>query len=163
MNTARIDVPASVLKLFAVLLLSLSTTACEESRTDAEERDARFLGLRTVVYNVDDIVEATDWYSKALDIEPYFNEPFYVGFNVGGFELGLSPDEGEIVMRSSGNAYWGVADIETVWQYLIDAGATPDSGIEDVGGDILAASLRDPWGNIIGLIQNPHFDKTRVR
>jgi len=141
----------------------MSTAACEESRADAEEQDARFLGLRTVVYNVSDITEATVWYSKALGIEPYFNEPFYVGFNVGGFELGLSPDEGDSVMRSSGSAYWGVADIETVWQYLIEAGATPESGIEDVGGDILAGSLKDPWGNIIGLIQNPHFDKTRVR
>ena len=52
-----------------------------------------FLGLRTVVYYVDDIKKARDWYSSVVG-EPYFDEPFYVGFNVRGFELGLHPDEG---------------------------------------------------------------------
>lgn len=51
-----------------------------------------FLGLRTSIYHVTDISKAKEWYSAVLEIEPYFNEPFYVGFNVGGFELGLDPD-----------------------------------------------------------------------
>ena len=51
-----------------------------------------FQGLRTVIYAVTDADKAKDWYSKVLSQAPYFSEPFYVGFNVGGFELGLDPD-----------------------------------------------------------------------
>ena len=50
------------------------------------------LGLRTVNYHVTDLARAKAWYISALGKEPYFDEPFYVGFNVGGFELGLDPD-----------------------------------------------------------------------
>ena len=66
-------------------------------------------------------------------------------------------------IRSSGNTYWGVTDINAEWARLIELGAGPDNEIEDVGGDILAASVTDPWGNVIGLIQNPHFDPSEVR
>lgn len=52
-----------------------------------------FLGLRTVGYKVGDIKKATAWYSEAFDIAPYFNEPFYVGFNIAGYELGLLPED----------------------------------------------------------------------
>lgn len=50
-----------------------------------------FLGLRTCIYRVPDLATATKWYSNALGIKPYFDMPFYVGFNVGGYELGLQP------------------------------------------------------------------------
>ena len=49
------------------------------------------LGLRTAIYPVNDLAKAKDWYSQVLKMEPYFDEPFYVGFQVGGFELGLLP------------------------------------------------------------------------
>jgi catechol 2,3-dioxygenase-like lactoylglutathione lyase family enzyme len=48
--------------------------------------------MRTVVYHVDDLTKAKEWYADLLGVEPYFDEPFYVGFNVGGYELGLDPD-----------------------------------------------------------------------
>ena len=51
-----------------------------------------FIGLRTVIYNVEDIETAKKWYSKILGFKPYFDQPFYVGFNVGGYELGLDPN-----------------------------------------------------------------------
>ena len=51
------------------------------------------LGLRTVVYHVDDINKAKEWYAQVLGFKPYFDEPFYVGFNVNGYELGLHPAE----------------------------------------------------------------------
>ena len=50
------------------------------------------LGLRTVVYHVPDLARAKAWYEAAFEVKPYFDEPFYVGFNIGGFELGLDPD-----------------------------------------------------------------------
>ena len=50
-------------------------------------------GLRTVIYHVPDLAQAKAWYSRVLEREPYFDQPFYVGYEVGGFELGLQPDE----------------------------------------------------------------------
>ena len=49
-------------------------------------------GLRTVIYKVTDLTQAKDWYARALGIEPYYDQPYYVGFSVGGYELGLDPD-----------------------------------------------------------------------
>ena len=51
------------------------------------------LGLRTCLYRVSELDKAIKWYSKAFNTEPYFNEPYYVGFNIGGYELGLQPEE----------------------------------------------------------------------
>ena len=68
------------------------------------------LGLRTAIYHTPDIDAGKRWYTKVLDVAPYFDQPFYVGFNVGGFELGLSPDAGPDG-RCSVGAYWGVKDI----------------------------------------------------
>src|SRR5439155_548803 len=58
--------------------------------TPLEQR--MILGLRTVIYHVPDLERATAWYSSVFGVQPYFDEPFYVGFNVGGYELGLDPD-----------------------------------------------------------------------
>ena len=65
------------------------------------------LGLRTAIYHVDDIEKAKNWYSSILGFGPYFDEPFYVGFNVGGYELGLQPDEADRSRQAEGVvAYW---------------------------------------------------------
>lgn len=116
-----------------------------------------FLGLRTAIYKVPDIAEATEWYTKVLGMEPYFNEPFYVGFNVNGFELGLQPQEGEIVKPDSVMAYWGVDDVEATHVMLLSAGASPHEEPTEVGGGIVVAAVKDPWGNVFGIIYNPHF------
>lgn len=115
------------------------------------------LGLRTVIYKVSDMVKATRWYFEAFGIEPYFNEPFYVGFNVGGYELGLQPEEGEHEKPESVLAYWGVNDVDAVYHSLLQAGATAHEEPTNVGGDIVVASVKDPWGNILGVIYNPGF------
>lgn len=117
-----------------------------------------FLGLRTVAYRVDDLEKGKAWYARALGVAPYFDEPFYVGFNVGGFELGLVPEEEGAPIGAGGTtAYWGVADIESAMDRLLDLGATLHGEIQDVGGDIEVASVIDPFGNLIGIIHNPHF------
>ena len=51
------------------------------------------LGLRTTIYKVDDITKAKAWYTKVFQTTPYFDEPYYVGFNIGGYELGLQAEE----------------------------------------------------------------------
>jgi predicted enzyme related to lactoylglutathione lyase len=115
-----------------------------------------FLGLRTAVYYVDDIDKAKGWYSSALGVGPYFDEPFYVGFNVAGFELGLHPDEGRT--KGEGHvAYWGVDDAEAALKRLLELGASAHADVQDVGGGIKVAAVKDPFGNILGIIENPHF------
>ena len=116
------------------------------------------LGLRTVIYRVDDLDRARAWYREAFEVEPYFNKPFYVGFNVGGFELGLDPDPAEGSPGPGGAvAYWGVDAIESAVERFLTLGASPLGPIKDVGGGIKVATLADPFGNTIGLIENPHF------
>lgn len=116
-----------------------------------------FQGLRTVIYAASDIQKAKDWYSQVLSKEPYFAEPFYVGFNVGGYELGLDPDIKEVARGNNAIAYWGVPDAKEAHARLIGLGAREHRPIQDVGGGILVGSVIDPFGNVLGVIQNPHF------
>jgi len=119
------------------------------------------LGLRTAIYPVADLDAAKRWYAEMLGQPPYFDQPFYVGFSVGGFELGLLPD------GQSGTAgpqpLWGVADIGTAFARLLALGATEIEPVTAVGGGIKVASVRDPFGNRFGLIENPLFDLKAVR
>ncbi|MCH4552892.1 VOC family protein [Aestuariibaculum lutulentum] len=116
------------------------------------------LGLRTTIYKVSNIEQATDWYIKAFETEPYFNEPFYVGFNIGGFELGLQPEEEPVTDKAeSVVSYWGVEDIYATFNRLLDLGATEHEAPFNVGGELMTATVKDPYGNIIGIIYNPYF------
>jgi predicted enzyme related to lactoylglutathione lyase len=116
------------------------------------------LGLRTAIYKVPDLTRAKAWYSATFGITPYFDEPFYVGFNVGGFELGLDPDISKQGAGPGGAvAYWGVNDLAGLLAAFLARGVTVRSSLQDVGGGILVATIEDPFGNPIGLIENPHF------
>ncbi|HWY12192.1 MAG TPA: VOC family protein [Bacteroidia bacterium] len=120
--------------------------------------ESKILGLRTAIYKVADIKKATEWYKKVFEIAPYFNEPFYVGFNIGGYELGLQPAEKPVSEKEeSVITYWGAKDVNTEYQRFIASGAVKHEAPQDVGGGIIVATVKDPWGNIIGLIYNPHF------
>jgi predicted enzyme related to lactoylglutathione lyase len=116
-----------------------------------------FLGLRTVQYHVTDVRAARDWYAKIVGCQPYFDEPYYVGFNVGGFELGLVPGAEAQAVVGSTDSYWGVANIEDAYRALIRNGARPLHPVEDVGHGIRKATVLDPFGNALGIIENPHF------
>lgn len=115
-----------------------------------------FKGLRTIIYSTTDLAKATAWYTGVVGHAPYFNEPFYVGFNVGGYELGLLPP-GDEDANNGPTTYWGVEDAHAEYARVIALGAKPNSEVKDVGDGILVASVMDPFGNIVGLIQNPHF------
>ncbi len=115
-----------------------------------------FLGLRTVIYHVDDVAKAKAWYAAVLGVEPYFDQPFYVGFSVGGFELGLQPDEPS-ARGDNAVAYWGVSDAKKSFELLLQLGAKKHSEVQDVGGGILVATVLDPFGNVLGIIENPNF------
>lgn len=119
-------------------------------------------GLRTVLYPAPDLARAKAWFAAGFGVQPYFDEPFYVGFNIGGFELGLVPDAP--VARPPGGvvAYWGVADVAAACARFLEQGATLHEAPRDVGGGITVAAIVDPFGNLIGLIHNPHFDPRAV-
>jgi len=119
------------------------------------------VGLRTVAYPTPDLAAGKAWYAKLLQAEPYFDQPFYVGFSVGGFELGLLPD-GE-PSTAGVQAYWAVADIDAAFKRALDLGAKEIEPVTHVGGDIRVASVADPFGNRLGLIHNPHFDIAAAR
>jgi predicted enzyme related to lactoylglutathione lyase len=115
-------------------------------------------GLRTVIYHVEDLGRAKGWYTEVLGKEPYFDEPFYVGFDVGGFELGLLPDDGGASRSGTGViAYWGVDDADAALARLLELGAGERGGVQDVGDDIRMATVLDPFGNVFGVIENPRF------
>jgi catechol 2,3-dioxygenase-like lactoylglutathione lyase family enzyme len=105
-----------------------------------------FQGLRTVIYAVADLEKAKDWYSQVLSQQPYFSEPFYVGFNVGGFELALDPDTSSVKPGNNAVAYWGVSDAKAAYAHLLGLGARENSPIHDVGAGILVGSVLDHSG-----------------
>ncbi len=119
---------------------------------------ASFQGLRTVIYAVADLPQARAWYSDVLERAPYFDEEFYVGFNVGGFELGLVPEPDAPLERdAAGVAFWGVADAAAAYARLLTLGAADHEEVQDVGGGVKIGAVRDPFGNVLGVVENPHF------
>ena len=123
-----------------------------------QSSDNHFQGLRTVIYAAPDLEKAKAWYSSILGIAPYFDQPFYVGFNVGGYELGLDPDCSSAGSGAAGAiVYWGVADAGPALERLLSLGATARTSVQEVGEGIKVATVLDPFGNIFGIIENPHF------
>ena len=119
----------------------------------------KIAGLRTAIYKVPDIDAAKAWYSLAFETEPYFDQPFYVGFNIDGYELGLQPAEDTTPKGESVAAYWATEDVQKTYDRLTGIGATAHEAPQNVGGDIIVATVKDPWQNVIGLIYNPHFNR----
>lgn len=130
-------------------------------RTDPETTMAHFKALMTAMYPTADLAKAKAWYAGLFGVQPYFDEPFYVGFDVGGYELGLLPSEPPL--HQPGNlgtvAYWGVDDCAAAHERALSLGARELGPVQDVGGGIKVSTIADPEGNAIGIIENPHFKK----
>lgn len=110
-----------------------------------------FEGLRTIVYPVTDLADAMEWWSQLLGRAPYFDEPYYVGFDVNGYEVGLVPSTG----GNGPTTYWRVPDADTAFAALLAAGADAHEEPRDVGGGIRSAAALDPSGNVVGVIHIP--------
>ena len=107
-------------------------------------------GIKTIIYPVKDVMQTKTVFHKLLGVEPYSDEPYYVGFKVGDQDIGLVPNG-----QSAGmTAFYHVDDIKNSLQILLDAGAEIIQDIKNVGGGRLIASAKDKDSNIIGLIQN---------
>jgi predicted enzyme related to lactoylglutathione lyase len=110
-------------------------------------------GIKTVLHPVSDLAAAKPVYSALLGIEPQADAPYYVGYEVSGQHIGLVPGGGPQGM-SSPVAYWHVADIEAKLAEVTAAGATVNEAPKDVGGGRLVATVTDPDGNVLGLLQD---------
>jgi predicted enzyme related to lactoylglutathione lyase len=113
-----------------------------------------FLGLRSLIHPTADLTVSKAFYTAMLGKEPYFDEPFYVGYNVGGYELGLWPGGDP---TTAPIAYWGVDNIEEALAHVTTLGATALEDIEDVGQSIRMVRVTALTGQVFGLIENPNF------
>jgi predicted enzyme related to lactoylglutathione lyase len=112
-----------------------------------------FKNLRSIIYHVNNIQKAKEWYTKITGVTPYFDEAYYTGFNIYGCELGVDPDLDNVNKGEHSVAYWSVDDIKQSVKTLTDNGAKIIHEINGVGDGISVAVVEDPFGNHIGLIE----------
>ena len=110
-------------------------------------------GIKVVLHPVSDLERAKPLYTALLGVPPTADSSYYVGYEAGGQHIGLVPGGGPQGMTSP-VAYWHVADIEAKLADLAAAGATVKEPAHPVGGGRLVASVTDPDGNVLGLIQD---------
>jgi len=111
-------------------------------------------GMKTVIYPVKDIGAAKELYGRLLGVAPEVDEPYYVGFRIDGQDAGLDPS-GHSKGMTGPVGYWHIDDMDASLAALLEAGATMQDPIRDVGGGRLIATVSDPDGNVIGLLQDP--------
>jgi predicted enzyme related to lactoylglutathione lyase len=110
-------------------------------------------GIKTVLHPVSDLDAAKTVYSALLGMPPQADSPYYVGFEAEGQQIGLVPGGGPQGMTSP-VAFWHVPDIEAKLAEVTAAGASVKEAAHDVGGGRLVATVTDPDGNVLGLIQD---------
>jgi predicted enzyme related to lactoylglutathione lyase len=110
-------------------------------------------GIQTVLHPVSDVATAKAVYTALLGVPPQTDGPYYVGFEAAGQQIGLVPAGGSQRMTSP-VAYWHVFDIEAKLAEVAAAGATVKEPAHDVGGGRLVATVTDPDGNVLGLLQD---------
>lgn len=110
-------------------------------------------GIKTVLHPVSDLAAAKPVYTALLGVAPQTDGPYYVGYEAAGQQIGLVPGGGPQAMTSP-VAYWHVTDIEAKLAEVTAAGANLKEPARDVGGGRLVASVTDPDGNVLGLLQD---------
>jgi predicted enzyme related to lactoylglutathione lyase len=128
-------------------------------------------GLTTISFYTADLEAAKRWYTELLGVEPYFNRPGYIEFRIGDYqhELGVIDSRYAPAGATTGPAgavvYWHVDDVPATLEKLLSMGATEHDAVRDRGAGFITASVVDPFGNILGIMYNPHYvevlDSTR--
>ena len=108
-------------------------------------------GVKTIIYPVNDITKAKNQFRELLGVEPYADQPYYVGFRTGGHEIGLDPN----AYKEGATVYYLVDDIKAYLQTLLNSGVQVIQEIKNVGGGRLISIMKDNSGNVIELIQDP--------
>ncbi len=111
-------------------------------------------GVQTIMYPVKDLDRAKAVFGALLGVEPYADEPYYVGYKAAGQDVGLDPN-GHAKGMTGPVPYWHVDDIAATLAALVTAGAETLQDVQDVGGGRKIAFLKDTDGNMIGLLQDP--------
>ena len=129
-------------------------------------------GLTTVAYQSSDLEAAKKWYTEVLGIEPYFTRAEYIEFRIGDYEhefgildskylpdLSAEQTSGAQAPGAPGGAivYWHVDDARAAYDRLIELGATPHQPPRDFGENFVGAAVIDPFGNVLGIMTNPHY------
>jgi len=109
-------------------------------------------GIKTILYPVKDLTQAKKLYGELVGKKPDADSAYYVGYNVEGQHIGLVPESAS--PATGAVAYWHVRDIRQSLKLLLESGATTHQEIKNVGGTRLVGSVKDPDGNIIGLLQD---------
>jgi predicted enzyme related to lactoylglutathione lyase len=115
--------------------------------------DSSTEGIKTVLHPVSDVAKAKEVYAALLGVRPQTDDSYYVGFDVAGQHIGLVPGGGPQGMTSP-VAYWHVADLDAKLAAVTAAGATVKEPAHDVGGGRLVATVTDPDGNVLGLLED---------
>ena len=152
------------MRITLIILLAMSTfpvlvSAQDTTETSAAELPAAvgFSDLASAIYVVPDLEDATEWYRTVLGFPPYFEESYYVGFRVGAQELGLVPaEEGDAPGPGGAVPYWRVENADSALARLLELGAGAQYPVTDVGGGVRVATVADPYGNLIGIIETPN-------
>ena len=110
-------------------------------------------GIKTILHPVSDVATAKAVYAALLGIPPQHDAPCYVGFEAEGQHIGLVPGGGPQGMTSP-VAYWHVREIEAKLAEVTAAGATVKEPAHDIGGGRLVATVTDPDGNVLGILQD---------
>jgi len=105
-------------------------------------------GIKTIIYSAGDMNRAKTLYTELLGVEPYVENPYYVGFKIGDQDIGLTPNG-----QPGPMAFWHVSDIQKSLQLVLDAGGQTQQAVRDVGGGKLVATAKDAEGNLVGFIQ----------
>ena len=115
--------------------------------------DASLQGIKTVLHPVTDLAAAKAVYTALLGVEPTADAPYYVGYDAFDQHIGLVPN-GSAQGMTSPVTYWHVPDIEAKLAEVTAAGATVREAAHDVGGGRLVATVTDPDGNVLGILQD---------
>ena len=127
-----------------------------------------FRGFATISYNADDLTAAEAWYTELLGLPPYFRRdydgvPAYREYRIGDYqaELGLINSRfapHDVTTSPAGVImHWHVDDLSATLERLLAMGATQLEGITPRGEGFVTASVVDPFGNVIGIMTNPHY------
>lgn len=120
-------------------------------------------GLTTVSFWAADLAAAKTWYTELLGAEPYFERPGYAEFRLGDYqhELGLIDSRYAPDSSASGPGgavvYWHVDDVSAAHEELLSMGAQEYQPLTVRGPGFVTAAVTDPFGNVLGIMQNQHY------
>ncbi len=143
--------------ILGILIFTATSGYSQDTSDLPQTNNSSFLGIGSVIYEVDNIQEARDWYAKAFETKPQIDESHYVGFMINGYAIGFrSKKEERCTKIESTVCYWDVKNIQEVYDRLVGLGAKEDQPPFDAGGEMKLATVVDPFGHMIGLSYNPY-------